>query len=158
MRRNGNRIIPSGAKKCFSTRRSPPCISLRRSTPLTPPTGGFRTVARPRRCCEALDWKLSRIRKKRPGSASLVRCREKDATYPTWNLPANLHRKERNRMVEAVMLWNEPNNLSHWDFHLDPDWSKFAAMTLAAVTAIRKVNPELKIVLGGISPIDPKFM
>ena len=25
-------------------------------------------------------------------------------------------------MVEAVMLWNEPNNLSHWDFNLDPDF------------------------------------
>jgi len=28
-------------------------------------------------------------------------------------------------MVEAVMLWNEPNNLSHWDFHIDPDWKLF---------------------------------
>ena len=61
-------------------------------------------------------------------------------------------------MVEAVMLWNEPNNLSHWDFHLDPDWRKFADMILLTVPAIRKVNPELKIVLGGISPIDPRFM
>lgn len=61
-------------------------------------------------------------------------------------------------MVEAVMLWNEPNNLSHWDFHLDPDWRKFSEMVLLAASAIRKVNPELKIVLGGISPIDPKFM
>jgi beta-xylosidase len=56
------------------------------------------------------------------------------------------------------MLWNEPNNLSHWDFHLDPDWRKFADMVRLAVSAIRKVNPELTIVLGGISPIDPKFM
>lgn len=61
-------------------------------------------------------------------------------------------------MVEAVMLWNEPNNLSHWDFHLDPDWRKFAEMILVTVPAIRKVNPDLNIVLGGISPIDPKFM
>ncbi len=61
-------------------------------------------------------------------------------------------------MVEAVMLWNEPNNLSHWDFHLDPDWRKFAEMVTLAVQAIRRVNPHLPIVLGGISPIDPKFM
>ena len=61
-------------------------------------------------------------------------------------------------MVEAVMLWNEPNNLSHWDFHLDPNWRKFAEMILLTVSAIRKVNPDLRIVLGGISPIDPKFM
>ena len=25
-------------------------------------------------------------------------------------------------MVEAVMFWNEPNNKSHWDFEIDPDW------------------------------------
>lgn len=61
-------------------------------------------------------------------------------------------------MIEAVMLWNEPNNLSHWDFHLDPDWRKFAEMAVLAAGAIRKVNPDLRIVLGGISPIDPRFL
>jgi beta-xylosidase len=61
-------------------------------------------------------------------------------------------------MVEAVMLWNEPNNLSHWDFKLDPDWKMFAGMVIAASKAIRRVNPELPIVLGGISPIDPNFI
>ncbi len=34
-------------------------------------------------------------------------------------------------MVEAVMLWNEPNNLSHWDFKLDPEWKMFAEMAKA---------------------------
>jgi beta-xylosidase len=61
-------------------------------------------------------------------------------------------------MVEAVMLWNEPNNLSHWDFKLDPDWKMFAEMVIAAATAIRRENPELPLVLGGISPIDPHFI
>lgn len=61
-------------------------------------------------------------------------------------------------MVEAVMLWNEPNNLSHWDFKLDPDWKIFAGMVIAAAQAIRRENPELPIVLGGISPIDPHFI
>jgi beta-xylosidase len=61
-------------------------------------------------------------------------------------------------MVEAVMLWNEPNNLSHWDFKLDPDWKMFAGMVIAASKAIRHENPELPIVLGGISPIDPNFI
>ena len=61
-------------------------------------------------------------------------------------------------MVEAVMLWNEPNNLSHWDFKLDPDWKRFAEMVLCAAKAIRGVNPELKLALGGISPIDPNFV
>jgi len=61
-------------------------------------------------------------------------------------------------MVEAVMLWNEPNNLSHWDFKLDPDWKMFAEMVIASARAIRQANPELPLVLGGISPIDPHFI
>jgi beta-xylosidase len=61
-------------------------------------------------------------------------------------------------MVEAVMLWNEPNNLSHWDFKIDPEWKLFAEMILAGTRTIRSVNPALKIVLGGISPIDPNFL
>jgi beta-xylosidase len=61
-------------------------------------------------------------------------------------------------MVEAVMLWNEPNNLSHWNFHLDPDWRRFAAMVMEASAAIRTANPELKIVLGGVSSCDPDFL
>ena len=61
-------------------------------------------------------------------------------------------------MVEAVMLWNEPNNLSHWDFKVDPDWKRFAEMVLCAAKAIRGVNPEVKLALGGISPIDPNFL
>ena len=61
-------------------------------------------------------------------------------------------------MVEAVMLWNEPNNLSHWDFKIDPDWKRFAEMAITAAKAIRRENPKLPIVLGGISPIDPNFI
>ncbi len=61
-------------------------------------------------------------------------------------------------MVEAVMLWNEPNNLSHWDFKIDPEWKLFAEMAIAAAKAVRRENPDLPIVLGGISPIDPNFI
>lgn len=61
-------------------------------------------------------------------------------------------------MVEAVMLWNEPNNLSHWDFEADPDWTRFADLVRRASVAIRAVRPNLPIVLGGISPIDPAFL
>ncbi len=61
-------------------------------------------------------------------------------------------------MVEAVMLWNEPNNLSHWDFKADPEWKIFAAMVKVAGKAIRKEFPTLPLVLGGISPIDPHFI
>ena len=61
-------------------------------------------------------------------------------------------------MVEAVMLWNEPNNLSHWDFELDPEWRLFADMVKQASAAIKAENPRLTRVLGGISPIDPAFV
>lgn len=61
-------------------------------------------------------------------------------------------------MIEAAMIWNEPNNKSHWDPEVDPGWARFAEMAIAAGKAIRAVNPEILRVLGGISPIDPAFI
>src|SRR6185437_7206145 len=61
-------------------------------------------------------------------------------------------------MIEAVMLWNEPNNLSHWDFEIDPGWSAYAEMVKLSALAVRAENPKITRVLGGISPIDPSFV
>ena len=61
-------------------------------------------------------------------------------------------------MVEAVMLWNEPNNLSHWDFEADPGWTRFSEMVKLASAAIAAERPGLARVLGGMSPIDPGFV
>ncbi len=61
-------------------------------------------------------------------------------------------------MVEAVMLWNEPNNLSHWNFEIDPGWNIFAEMAKLAALAVKAENPGIRRVLGGISPIDPCFI
>jgi beta-xylosidase len=61
-------------------------------------------------------------------------------------------------MVEAAMIWNEPNNLSHWDFEIDRDWSMFATLVKAASAAIVAERPQLTRVLGGVSPIDPAFI
>lgn len=61
-------------------------------------------------------------------------------------------------MIEAVMLWNEPNNKSHWDFSIDPGWQIFANMTRVASRAITAEAPQIPKVLGGISPIDPDFI
>ena len=61
-------------------------------------------------------------------------------------------------MVEAVVLWNEPNNLSHWNFKLDPDWVRFGEMVRLGSEAIRSVNPRLPIVLGGVSACDCDFL
>ncbi len=61
-------------------------------------------------------------------------------------------------MIDSVMFWNEPNNLSHWNFELDPGWSIFASMVALGADAVRAENPALTRVLGGISPIDPGFL
>jgi beta-xylosidase len=61
-------------------------------------------------------------------------------------------------MVEAVMLWNEPNNKSHWAFEHDPDWALFSEMASLAADCVKSFNPGLPCVLGGISPIDPNFI
>jgi beta-xylosidase len=61
-------------------------------------------------------------------------------------------------MVEAVMLWNEPNNTSHWDFGVDPGWRIFSEMVRAAGQAVRAESSTVQRVLGGISPIDPRFI
>ena len=61
-------------------------------------------------------------------------------------------------MIEAAKIWNEPNNKSHWDLLIDPDWAMFADTAIAAGKAIRTAHPNLPRVLGGISPIDPSFI
>jgi beta-xylosidase len=60
--------------------------------------------------------------------------------------------------VEAVMLWNEPNNMSHWDFDLDKGWVEYARMMKLAGDAVKAERSNLPRVLGGISPIDPNFI
>jgi beta-xylosidase len=61
-------------------------------------------------------------------------------------------------MIEAAMIWNEPNNKSHWDPEIDPDWRLFSDMLIGAAQAIKAENASLPRVLGGISPIDPLFI
>lgn len=61
-------------------------------------------------------------------------------------------------MIEAVMFWNEPNNKSHWDFEIDPEWAIYGSMVKSAAAAVAAENPRLARVLGGISPIDRQFI
>jgi beta-xylosidase len=61
-------------------------------------------------------------------------------------------------MIEAAMIWNEPNNKSHWDPEVDPDWSIFADTVIRAGNAIHAINPAVTRVLGGMSPIDPGWV
>jgi beta-xylosidase len=61
-------------------------------------------------------------------------------------------------MIEAAMIWNEPNNKSHWDIEFDKDWRRFAEMAKLAGEAIAAETSGLTRVLGGISPIDARFI
>jgi beta-xylosidase len=61
-------------------------------------------------------------------------------------------------MIEAVKFWNEPNNKSHWDLELDPEWARYAQMVKLASAAVAAESPGLMRVLGGISPIDAAFV
>lgn len=61
-------------------------------------------------------------------------------------------------MIEAVKFWNEPNNKSHWDFEVDPEWHMYAEMVKLAAQAAKAENPGILRVLGGMSPIDPFFL
>lgn len=58
-------------------------------------------------------------------------------------------------MIEAAMIWNEPNNKSHWDPELDPEWAIYADTVIRAGKAIASIDPDVTRVLGGMSPIDP---
>ncbi|MFL6618865.1 MAG: beta-xylosidase [Povalibacter sp.] len=61
-------------------------------------------------------------------------------------------------MIEAAMIWNEPNNKSHWDPEVDPQWTRFGTLAKLAAQAIHAERSDLPRVLGGISPIDPGFI
>jgi beta-xylosidase len=61
-------------------------------------------------------------------------------------------------VIEAAKIWNEPNNKSHWDPAIDPDWAHFSSMAILASQSIKAENSSLPCVLGGISPIDPSFI
>ncbi len=61
-------------------------------------------------------------------------------------------------MIEAVKFWNEPNNLSHWDFSMDPEWKEFTRMARLGAEQVRSMCPDLDLILGGISPIDVNFI
>src|SRR5207237_8049933 len=99
-------------------------------------TSGLLTAHAPRRCFGVEAAAASIIRLARSTSAA----------------------RKRTMPVEAVMLWNEPNKLSHWDFELDPEWQTFSEMTRRAADAVRASNSNMTCVLGGIWPIDSLFI
>jgi CDP-paratose 2-epimerase len=63
---------------------------------------------------------------------------------------------ELGRHFEWIELWNEPNNLNDWDWHLDPTWYRFAEMVGAAAYWARRLGK--RTVLGGTAPMDPHWL
>lgn len=63
---------------------------------------------------------------------------------------------EFGRYFEWVELWNEPNNISEWDWTLDPEWNIFCEMVGGAAHWARVRGK--KTVLGGMSPTDPNWL
>ncbi|HJV64411.1 MAG TPA: NAD-dependent epimerase/dehydratase family protein [Geomonas sp.] len=57
---------------------------------------------------------------------------------------------------EYLELWNEPNNLSEWDWTLDPHWTAFGEMIGCAAYWAKQRGK--KTVLGGMSPIDGHWL
>ena len=60
------------------------------------------------------------------------------------------------KYFEWVELWNEPNNVSEWDWTLDPDWWVFTEMVGGAAYWCRHLGK--KTMLAGMSPIDPHWL
>ena len=60
------------------------------------------------------------------------------------------------RCFDYVELWNEPNNLNDWDWHLDPEWHVFGTMVVDAAYWLHRRGK--RTVLGGMSPTDPNLL
>lgn len=60
-------------------------------------------------------------------------------------------------MLTSLKIWNEPNNASHWDLELDPGWVRFSEMLGHGIAGIRR-HSDVPVVLGGMSPIDRRFL
>lgn len=57
---------------------------------------------------------------------------------------------------DSVELWNEPNNLSEYDWSLDPRWETFCEMVGGAAYWAQQRGK--RTILGGMSPADPHWL
>ena len=60
------------------------------------------------------------------------------------------------RYFDWIELWNEPNNINDWDWHLDPEWNIFTEMIGMASHWARQRGK--KTVLAGMCPTDANWM
>ena len=116
----GRRRLPRSARRDHvrRARLSRSCTSSSTATPTTRPTGGSPNRA----CAEAMLRSAGFAILAHP-EEEVYLCRRAPSAART-GAGAGLSRREgARRMIEAAMIWNEPNNKSHWDLELDPDWA-----------------------------------
>src|SRR5947207_3026444 len=124
-----------GTQVLSSGRASRKCISLKNAMLAIRPTGGFQIAPASKRCCGAPGSKSSSTLRMTYSSVGAVHCpvARAQSTCPFGGTT----------MIEAVMIWNEPNNKSHWDFEIDPEWRMLADMAMAAADAVADANPQV---------------
>ena len=116
-RRAGRRRTTRSGRPSISTSRATrSCTSSSTATPTIRPTGGCRTAPASRRCCAA---PASRSLQHPEDEVYVCRRVERAGMAPA----RSIRREGAARMIEAAMIWNEPNNKSHWDPEIDPGWS-----------------------------------
>src|SRR5829696_7353875 len=104
--------IHSKNRRSSTSRGFQRCTLSNTNIPEIPPIGGCQIEPVWRQCCAARVLRSPLMRKKRSIYAGTL--------------------KGRRVVIEAVMFWNEPNNKSHWDFEIDPEWDIFSGMIKAA--------------------------
>jgi hypothetical protein len=53
-------------------------------------------------------------------------------------------------------IWNEPDNILFWRPHPDP--AAYADLLIRTSDAIRAIDPEARVLIGGINPFDQRFL
>ena len=130
------------------------CISSSRNT-LTIPTNWWA----PNRACSEAMLRSSGFQV--PGSSEIGSVYLSPVRTPlghrVWRCLSGMRTDPGGAMIEAAMIWNEPNNKSHWDLESDPGWSA-CAHGATCRPGHRRGAARLPRVLGGMSPIDPDFV
>ncbi|MFP4292054.1 MAG: GDP-mannose 4,6-dehydratase [Cyclobacteriaceae bacterium] len=113
-----------------------------------------------------LDWLIPKLAEKvkilpcllyTPPSIGLVPKTSSPPLYPEYYAHfVQTIIKKYGQHFEWIELWNEPNNTSEYDYRLDPDWSVFQKMISWAAKEANSFDK--KVLLGGMSPIDPNWL
>ncbi len=60
------------------------------------------------------------------------------------------------RYIKHWEIWNEPDHPIFW--HPTPDAAAYSSLLIRTAAAIRAIDPEASILIGGINPYEPSFL